>query len=219
MISIGCSGFARLCVVSVPGGHLVDLLRRCAAPPADSPRRYGRAPAAAAVRNTGRPDLHAPRRASASSRRRCRHGPSSARSHRPACPGIRRSISAAFGPMFWARAWQARCTVTPSGSGFRPCGRPSFFAMSTTYSSMSKVAAARRLHVRIVGHDQRPFEFQHQPAGGGERDDVVAFVDQLARVPWRPSPHSPPRAPARPAPGTACRSSRDRRPWSRRRYD
>ena len=36
------------------------------------------------------------------------------------------SISAAFGPIFWARAWQARCTVTPSGNGDRPSGKPVF---------------------------------------------------------------------------------------------
>ena len=35
------------------------------------------------------------------------------------------------------------------------------------------------LHVRIVRHHQCPFEFQHQPAGGRRRDDVVALVDQL----------------------------------------
>ena len=38
--------------------------------------------------------------------------------------GARRSISAALGPMFCARAWQARWTVTPSGSGRIPSGSP-----------------------------------------------------------------------------------------------
>ena len=37
--------------------------------------------------------------------------------------GMRRSISAALGPMFCARAWQARWTVTPSGSGCKPVGQ------------------------------------------------------------------------------------------------
>ena len=38
--------------------------------------------------------------------------------------GISRSISAALGPMFCALAWQARCSVTPPGSGFRSGRQP-----------------------------------------------------------------------------------------------
>ena len=34
------------------------------------------------------------------------------------------SISVAFWPMFWARAWQAMWTVTPPASGFMPAGQP-----------------------------------------------------------------------------------------------
>ena len=67
-----------------------------------------------------------------------------------------------LGPMFWARAWQARCTLTPPSSGSRPGARPSFLAMSTTYSAMSKVACDRRFTCRVVGQDERPFELQHQ---------------------------------------------------------
>ncbi len=48
--------------------------------------------------------------------------------------GTRRNISAAFCPMFWARAWQAMCTVINSGISAMPGARPSFFAISTTYS-------------------------------------------------------------------------------------
>ena len=70
--------------------------------------------------------------------------------------GIRRSISAALAPMFWARAWQARCTLTPPSTGSRPGARPSFLAMSTTYSRESKVACDSRSTAgslgRISGH-------------------------------------------------------------------
>ena len=60
---------------------------------------------------------------------------------------------------------------------------------------------------RIVGHDQRPFELQHQRAGRHQRDDVVALVDpgaergrDLARADGRPRR-------GRPAPAAACRSN------------
>ena len=36
-------------------------------------------------------------------------------------------------------------------------------------------------HIRIVRHNQRPFEFQHQPAGGGERHDLEPRIDQAAQ--------------------------------------
>ena len=97
--------------------------------------------------------------------------------------GKRRSISAAFGPMFCARAWQARCTATPPSSGFRPGASPSFLAISTTYSLMSKVARASRFDVLVAGQEQRPFELQHQRAGRHQRDDVVALVDQRHQSP------------------------------------
>ena len=55
MISIGCSGSrARRCRPSA-----ARRAARCAAPPAGNPRRYGRAPAALAARNTGRPTFTA----------------------------------------------------------------------------------------------------------------------------------------------------------------
>lgn len=37
-------------------------------------------------------------------------------------------------------------------------------------------------HILAVGQDERPFKFEHQPAGGGQRDDVVALVDPGAHV-------------------------------------
>ena len=62
--------------------------------------------------------------------------------HRRSASGIRRSISAAFWPMFWARAWQAICSVTPPSTRLQArARRPSRLAMSTTYSLMSKVAS------------------------------------------------------------------------------
>ncbi|HWI26997.1 MAG TPA: hypothetical protein VN668_08490 [Stellaceae bacterium] len=70
--------------------------------------------------------------------------------------GRRRSISAALAPMFCARAWQARCKLTPPESFSSPGASPSFLAMSTMYSLMSKVACARRFTPtssgRISGH-------------------------------------------------------------------
>ena len=119
---------------------------RCAARPAGNPRRDGRAPADAAVRNTGRPTFTATS-CVAFTTPNVPPWPEQRSITSTGVSGIRRSISAALGPMFCARAWQARCTVTPSGSGFSPAGRPSFFAMSTTYSSMSKVVCRDALHV------------------------------------------------------------------------
>ena len=55
--------------------------------------------------------------------------------------GIRRSISVAFWPMFWARAWQAMCSVTPPPSGSSPGASPSLRAISTMYSATSNVAS------------------------------------------------------------------------------
>ena len=70
--------------------------------------------------------------------------------------GSSRSISAAFCPIFWARAWQARWTVTPPSSGVIPGASPSLRAMSTRYSLTSKVAAASFLTAassgKISGH-------------------------------------------------------------------
>ena len=51
-----------------------------------------------------------------------------------------------------------------------PGARPFALAMSTTYSLMSKVACGQPLHGRVVRQDQRPFELQHQRAGGHQRD-------------------------------------------------
>jgi hypothetical protein len=65
--------------------------------------------------------------------------------------GIRRSISAPFGPMFCARAWQARWMATPPASGCSPSARPCFFAISTTYSATSYVASDKRFTSAFSG--------------------------------------------------------------------
>ena len=94
--------------------------------------------------------------------------------------GSSRSISAAFCPMFCARAWQASCTVTPPSSGDRPGARPSFPAISTMYSVTSKVPSDSFCYRRITRKDQWPLEFEHQRAGRHQRDHVVALVDPRA---------------------------------------
>ena len=79
--------------------------------------------------------------------------------------------------MFWARAWQAMCSVTPPSSGSRPGASPSLRAMSTMYSADVEGRLGQFLDRRVVRHDQRPLELEHQRAGRHQRDDVVALVD------------------------------------------
>ena len=132
--------------------------------------------------------------------------------------GISRSISAAFWPMFCARAWQARCSATPPSSGFRPGARPSLLGDVDDIFADVEGGAARALDVRVLGQDQRPFEFQHQRAGRHQRDRRRSPRRSRARALGDDAcARRRPRARDRPAPAAACRSSRDRRPRSRRR--
>ena len=97
--------------------------------------------------------------------------------------GISRSISADLAPMFWARAWQAWCRVTPPSTGAAgPARGRGPWRASTTYSQMSRVALASVLDRLALGQDQRPLELHHQAAAGGEGHDVLAVVDPAAEA-------------------------------------
>ena len=67
--------------------------------------RMKSAPPSSTLAHDRAADLHRHVAVLASSRRRCRRGPSSARSARPACPARASSTSRVFSPMFCTRRW------------------------------------------------------------------------------------------------------------------
>ena len=119
--------------------------------------------------------------------------------------------------MFCARAWQARCTRDAASSGLQAGAQALLLGDIDDIFVDVEGRLRQPVDVGILGQDQRPFEFQHQPAGRRERDDVVALVDQLQqrlRRPCAPLAATPSRS--------ACSSNgmpqhADRRPRFRRR--
>ena len=114
------SGISSVLYQSKGAGHDLDgmfrLARaafRCgpryAGPPTGNPTRYGRASGVLAARNTGRPTFTATSWVG-STTPKVPPWPEQRSITSTGVSGISFSISAALGPIFWARAWQARCT-------------------------------------------------------------------------------------------------------------
>ena len=68
--------------------------------------------------------------------------------------GNSRSISAAFGPMFCARAWQARCTATPPGERLQAGGEALLLGDVDQIFAGVECRAREPLHVLVLGQEQ-----------------------------------------------------------------
>ena len=97
--------------------------------------------------------------------------------------GRSRSISAALAPMFCARAWQARCRVTPPGQCCQS-GRQALLLRDVDHVLADVEGRLREaLHALVLRQDQRPLELEHERAGGDERHHVVAALVDAVGVP------------------------------------
>ena len=110
-----------------------------------------------AWRATGRPTFSATSKLLLLERPRSRHGRSSARSPSTSASGISRSISAAFWPMFCARAWQAMCTRRRRRERLQ-AGRQAFLpgdvddVFADVEGRVGQASAPSRSSGRISGH-------------------------------------------------------------------
>ena len=87
--------------------------------------------------------------------------------------GDQAETPADFWPKFCARV-ASEMQGGAALDGFDPSAMPSFLAMSMMYSSISKVASASAL-TGVIGHDQWPFELQHQAQDGTKARTWRAF--------------------------------------------